>query len=320
VDRIRGAREALLDAIESLGWQGTVAPYARRADAVERVAAQYERGELDESLYREYLAPMLEDPASDGLGPRSLILIATPSRPVRLRFTLDDEPFEVPVAPGYLKGPQRKPLEVVQETLTRFGFSAARVDGPQKTMATLSGFARYGRNNISYVPGLGSFHALATLVTDLPCDEVPALEQEALPLCGRCQACRSACPTGAIGEDRFLLHAERCITFWNEQSADVPFPDWIDPDWHNALFGCLHCQRACPENRSYLANVLEGPAFDEVTTQRLLAGAKREELPEEISSVLAEWRLDVLLEYLPRNLGVLVEKEKRRRAVGGREP
>lgn len=51
-------------------------------------------------------------------------------------------------------------------------------------------------------------------------------------------ACLIECPTGAIGKDRFLLHAERRLVFHNERPAGVPFPDWIDPAWHNALFGC----------------------------------------------------------------------------------
>jgi epoxyqueuosine reductase len=241
-------------------------------------------------------------------------LIATPSYSVRKQFTVDGIPCSVITAPGYLRGPERKPLEVVQELLAPFGFAAARIEGPQKAMATLSGFARYGRNNISYVPGLGSFHALATLVSDLPCDDVPPHAQEALPRCGTCRACRAACPTGAIGEERFLLHAERCVTFWNEKSAEVPFPDWIRPEWHNALFGCLTCQRVCPENRPYLDTVLEGPTFDEAETRLLLAGAKKEDLSDDLVSRLAEWRLDGLLEYLPRNLGVLLENERARRA------
>lgn len=166
------AAEKLVQAIEAMGWRGVVVPYARRTEAIEQVVCRHERGELDEKLYREYLAPMLEEPVPESPAPSSIVLIATPSLPVRMQFTLDGKPFTVTTAPGYLCGPKRKPLDVVQEALTPFGFSAARIEGPQKAMATLSGFARYGRHNISYVPGLGTFHALATLASDLPCDGV----------------------------------------------------------------------------------------------------------------------------------------------------
>jgi len=302
------AVDALHDKLKSLGWRGIVLPFGFRDAATRTVAALHQDGKLDESLYRNYLAPMLEPPASDSLEPRSIILIARPSYPVRLHFTLNGKPVAVTAAPGYLRGAAQRPSDVVNEVLAPLGFSAEGIDCPQKTLATISGFARYGRNNITYVEGLGSFHALVTLVSDLPCNEVPVREQEALPQCETCGACRTACPTGAIAHDRFLLHAERCITFWNEQEADVPFPEWIKRDWHNALFGCLHCQRACPENRPYLGLVHEGPTVDEATTRLLLERTRKEDMPESILPVLAPWRLDVLAPYLPRNLGILVER------------
>ena len=253
------AMQSLIRAMQESGWRAAVVPLARRAEAIRVIVDRHERGEFDVAFYQEYLAPMLAEPLPEKPTPRSLILVATPSYSVRMHFALEGTTFPVLTAPGYLRGPEPRPLEVIQEALEPFGLSAARIDGPQKTMATLSGFARYGRNNISYVEGLGSFIALGTFVSDLECDDVPAQSQEALALCASCHACREACPTGAIGDDRFLLHAERCITFWNEKTPDIAFPDWIRPEWHNALFGCMHCQRVCPENRAYLDLVLEGP-------------------------------------------------------------
>ncbi len=304
------ATQNLIQDLASRGWRAAVVPYARRAEAIEGIVSRHERGELDESFYQEYLAPMLAEQAPGIPTPRSLILIAVPDRPLRINFTLDGASFPVTVAPGYVQKVGPKPVEVVQKILSASGFSAARVGGPQKAMATLSGFARYGRNNISYVAGLGSFHALRTLVCDLPCDDEPSHGLEMLPRCETCRACRAACPTGAIGDDRFLLHAERCVTYWNEKSPEVPFPEWIEPGWHNALFGCLTCQRACPENQAYLDPVVEGPSFDEQTTRALLAGAKKEDFPDEVRSVLEEWRLADLLGYLPRNLGALVTRAR----------
>jgi epoxyqueuosine reductase len=262
---------------------------------------------------------MFSEPLPETPTPRSLILVATPSHSVRMRFTLDGVVFPVMTAPGYLRGVQPKPIEKIQEFLSPFGLSAARVDGPQKTMATISGFARYGRNNISYVDGLGSFIALSTFASDMECDEAPPQSQETLPRCTTCHACREACPTGAISEDRFLLHAERCITFWNEKSHEVQFPDWIEPEWHNALFGCLHCQRVCPENRVHVDRVLEGPTFDEPTTRWLLSEVKKVDRPEAVRPDLEAWRLIDLLDYLPRNLGALVKREALRREKEGKK-
>lgn len=307
------AIDALKQNTEAIGWKAAVVPYAVRAAAIEQVSARYEHGELDERLYKQYLEPILTSAPPEAPSPRSIILVATPSFPVRMLFTIDGASFPVMTAPGYLRGSSPKPEDAVREILAPFGFSAGRIDGPQKAMATLSGLARYGRNNISYVPGFGTFHALATFVSDLPCEDMPSDQQETLDRCAGCGACLAACPTGAIGGDRFLLHAERCITFWNEQETDVAFPDWIKSEWHNALFGCLRCKRACPENAPYLDNVLEGPSFDEEETRLLLAGGSANDLPDELRLTLAAWRLDVLFDYLPRNLAALVNKEFRRR-------
>ncbi len=308
------ATETLLRELGCLGWHAAVVPIARRGEAIQAIVSRHERGEFDEAFYQEYLAPMLSEPLPETPAPRSLILVATPSDSVRMEFTLDGVSFPIMTAPGYVRGPQPRPLAAVREILEPLGLSAASAFAPLKTVATMSGFARYGRNNISYVDGFGSFLALGALVSDLPCDDSPPQAQETLSRCGTCHACRDACPTGAIGEDRFLLHAERCITFWNEKSPEVPFPDWIRQEWHNALFGCLICQRACPENRPYVDQVLEGPSFDEVTTRLLLSGVKKENLPPELVPTLEEWRLTELLDYLPRNLGVLAKKETLRRA------
>jgi epoxyqueuosine reductase len=307
------AVDTLLQKTEALGWRVAVVPYARRAEAIHAIIERHEKGEFDEAFYQEYLAPMFSEPLPETPAPRSLILVAVPDRAVRMQFTLDGETFPVMTAPGYVRAPEPRPSAAIAETLSPFGYSITPAIAPLKTLGTISGFSRYGRNNISYVPGLGSFVALAAFISDLERDDSPAQAQETLPHCASCHACRSACPTGAIGEDRFLLHAERCITFWNEKDPDVPFPDWIEPDWHNALFGCLHCQRVCPENRPLLGRVFEGPTFDEATTRLLLSGPKKEDLPPELVSVLDPWRLTDLLGYLPRNLGVLVKKEMLRR-------
>ena len=45
------------------------------------------------------------------------------------------------------------------------------------------------------------------------------------------------CPTKAIRQDRFLISAEQCLTFFNEKPDD--FPEWVNPVWHNCLIGCM---------------------------------------------------------------------------------
>jgi len=81
--------------------------------------------------------------------------------------------------------------------------------------------------------------------------------------------------------DRFLVHIERCLTFHNEHPADVPFPEWIDPSWHNCLVGCMVCQKVCPANKKVLNWIEPGPIFSEDETKLLVKGTILDDLPSD---------------------------------------
>lgn len=117
-----------------------------------------------------------------------------------------------------------------------------------------------------------------------------------------------ACPTGAISSDRFLLYAERCITFRNEQPRK--FPHWLNPSWHNCLVGCMHCQNACPMNQRLVNRIEDGMTFDEHETEFLLTNASKDKIPEKTNAKLE--KLD-MMEYagvLGRNLKFLIGEQR----------
>ena len=127
--------------------------------------------------------------------------------------------------------------------------------------------------------------------------------------CRNCRACLNNCPTGAITEERFLLRAERCLSFHNEQPGNIPFPSWINPSWHNCIEGCMLCQRVCPEDKKFWSWVEGNEEFSEEETTLLLQGGPRDRLAKETIDKLE--RLDILddLELLPRNLGVFLRAQ-----------
>jgi epoxyqueuosine reductase len=302
--------QRVLREVEVAGWRAAIMPFSSRAEARRGIEDRHARGEFDKGFYEERIARWAGESDSEIPNPRSLFAVAVPDRPIRVRFRLQETPLATIVPPTYLHGERsdRAVEERIRKVLAPAGFAVARARGPTKAMLTLSELAQYGRNNLAYVADLGSYHRPVVLVSDLPCEEAPRREPKALPRCSTCKACLAACPTQAIGEDRFLLHAERCLTFWNEKPPDVPFPAWVRPEWHNALVGCLLCQEACPENRPFLESIVEGPSFDEETTQAFLAGAAKKDLPVEVQQTLEEWDLVDFLDVLPRNLGALVTK------------
>ncbi len=174
---------------------------------------------------------------------------------------------------------------------------------PWKLLAVHSGLAQYGKNNITYVNGMGSYHRLVAFISDLPGAEDHWQAPRVLERCENCKACMKACPTGAITADRFLLNGERCLTFHNERRGE--FPQWIKPSWHNCLVGCLYCQKACPVNKDIPQSIEEGPVFSENESAVILLGTPKNEVPRNVIQKLKN--LD-MIEYLPvlgRNLRAL---------------
>jgi epoxyqueuosine reductase len=179
---------------------------------------------------------------------------------------------------------------------------------PKKLLAVCSGLGAYGKNNICYVDGMGSFIRLAAFYSDLPCEEDIWREPQMMDACQRCSACINKCPTGAIPQDRFLLRAERCITYHNEKPGHVPFPAWLDPAWHNCLVGCMTCQRICPKNKDFLHKVEDGATFSQEETAILLKGVAFDQLPDAMMEKLVRFDLVEFLDIFPRNLSVYLER------------
>jgi len=299
---------SLQDALARQGYQGRVVSSQRCHDLREEIEARHRDGLLDEGVYQRYLSRFTFTPPEDMPDARSLIIVAAPQPQVRFTFTWNGRQTPVLVPPTYLHGDDadRQVAEALSAILQPHSYRVAQAALPEKLLATRSGLAAYGRNNITYVAGMGSFHRPAAFFSDLPCPQDDWQEPRMLERCGRCSACLRACPTGAIPADRFLLHAGRCLTFHNEKPAAVPFPAWLEPAWHNCLVGCLHCQRACPENRDCLDWVEEGAAFSAEETALLLQNTPLERFPTATVEKLERWDLSAIIDIFPRNLGVLL--------------
>jgi epoxyqueuosine reductase len=183
-------------------------------------------------------------------GPATVVVVVMPRPAHAVAFTVDGRQVAAVFPPTYVR---YQPLfEEVRLDLQEHGLPGARVERlnvPLKSLAARLGLVRYGRTNVTYAPGFGSYIQLFGYLTDavlpLPTDWRPC-EPELLPECEDCSVCVAACPTGAIGGDRVLLHGERCLTVVNENAGE--WPDWIPPSAHNCIIGCLLCQRPCPAN------------------------------------------------------------------------
>ena len=271
--------ERLIGVLARRGWRAAVLPVERFADL--RAEIDADRAGVDPGV-REVVERNIDlEAVVEGV--RSLVAVVVPHACARATVTSGGRTHDVPIPTTYCHHAkiQREVLDAVAAALAPSGGRAALAPLPEKLLTVCAGLARYGRNNIAYAEGCGSFCELAVCATDVAPDADPWTGPRVLARCETCEACRRACPTGAIGADRFLLHGDRCLTLHNE--SDRPFPAWIDPAWHHCLWGCLRCQRCCPENLAVRDEVAETAVFDERETALLLAGVDQELLTREAS-------------------------------------
>jgi epoxyqueuosine reductase len=300
--------DRFLNMIEGRGWKGQIVPIDHLADLKEGICGSYERGLFDEALYRKALGSFSFDPPGDLPGARSIVIVAVPTPQMRIVFHWRGERVPVVVPPTYVSYTSR--TESAQADLGAWlqdeGYRLAKPRLPLKMLAVRSGLANYGRNNICYVPGMGSFLQLVGAFSDLPGDSDPWREPKALDRCASCVACQRHCPTGAIGDDRFLLRAERCLTYHNEAAGD--YPSWIDPSWHHCLIGCLRCQTVCPENRAVLEWFEDRAEFSEQETALFLQRLPLDRLPAETAAKVNGLEINEDLGLLGRNLSMILER------------
>jgi len=304
-------KETIPEYLATQGYHGRVVSIGRLQELEEEIRGRYERGLLAEDLYQTYLAKFDRLPPGGRPEARSLIIVAYADPPVRVAFSWRGQTLRLAVPPTYLNA-EAKDAEVERTLaglLAREGYHVAQALAPKKLLAVRSGLAWYGKNNIAYVEGLGSYHRLVVFCSDFPCEGEQWVEARMLERCERCQACRRGCPSGAIAPDRFLLHAERCLTFWNEKPKATAFPDWVEDSWHNCLVGCLECQRVCPENSMHIDHYEEGPSFSERETALILAGMNPSKLPAALIEKMRQWDLLELYDQLPRNLKACLKRD-----------
>ncbi len=130
----------------------------------------------------------------------------------------------------------------------------------EKAYAEAAGLGEIGENTTLITPEFGSFVFLSEVITDL---EITPTKPELATICERCQACRGACPTGAL-VGPYELDARRCISYLTiEHRGSIP--EKLRPligDW---LYGCDLCQEICPQNMNGPQPAPKDPAHEPFT-------------------------------------------------------
>lgn len=307
----RDLQDALRGWARARGCEVAFGTAAALDDALGDLERRRKEGELEPEFDREQLAGFARPAAP----PSSIFLVAVPRPAHRVLFELAGGPaFETLLPPTYVHY-RRFPESLLEELAAELPALRGRIaplDAPLKALASRVGLVEYGRNNVTFLPGRGSYFQLAGFATDADLGLDPAWRPQPprlLAACEGCRGCRTICPTDAIDDDRTLLHAERCVTLATERAGDLRAP--LPVGRYRCLLGCLECQRACPVNKNRL-RIEEGATFAPEETAALLAG--REGDPAVRASIRA--RLDALgltqEALIGRNLGALLARAGRR--------
>ncbi|MDH4268855.1 MAG: FeS-binding protein [Dehalococcoidia bacterium] len=291
--------------LEERGYRGAVLPIEHVAQLKSEIEDGISQGKIAAGVYDRYLAGFQFDVTTRFPGARSIIMTAAPQPQRKVTFRFNGRMYSAIIPPTYYNNTDKQIRNILQTILTFNDYQLYQAALPLKLLAARSGITKYGKNNIAYIEGLGSFVRLRAFLSDMPAASSEWSEPRAMKECDKCKACLNECPTGAIVGDRFLVHAERCITFLNEESEE--FPEWIEPAWHNSLVGCMRCQLVCPVNKPFVKWVEEGENFTEAETELILNGVPLDRLPPGTAHKLNRCYMMEYLDVLPRNLRALMK-------------
>lgn len=261
--------------------------------------------------FRDQVAKLSFRIPADFPAARSVVVVAAFAKSMYVRFTVAGTQVRVLVPPQYYAADLNaaKLRGIVQQEIIKNANSRV-VDVsesvPLKLLAARSGLGLYGKNNLIFVDGMGSYNLLYAFLTDHAFTEDNWAQLSLLGHCRRCDRCDRSCPTSSLMEGVLPINIDRCVTLYNEQPG--AFPSWMLRSSHTALMGCIRCQDSCPENSGYvqLSEMLEDVSEDE--TRKILAGTVDDGLLKSLQRKLRQFPAVASRETFPiltRNLSVL---------------
>ncbi|WP_130832091.1 tRNA epoxyqueuosine(34) reductase QueG [[Erwinia] mediterraneensis] len=144
-----------------------------------------------------------------------------------------------------LRNRLKKLGEMIKEYCSELNFRPFVDSAPllERPLAEKAGLGWTGKHSLILNREAGSWFFLGELLIDLPLPvDKPQSEQ-----CGRCVACMTICPTGAIVEP-YVVDARRCISYLTIE-LEGAIPAELRPLIGNRIYGCDDCQLICPWNR-----------------------------------------------------------------------
>lgn len=114
----------------------------------------------------------------------------------------------------------------------------------ERQLAEKAGLGWRGKHSLLINKEAGSWFFLGELFVDLP---LLIDAENTFEGCGKCVACITLCPTGAIVEP-YVVDARKCISYLTIE-LQGPIPEQYRTLLGNRVYGCDDCQLVCPWNR-----------------------------------------------------------------------
>ena len=274
--------DRVIQKLEAAGFRAALMPFS----CIKQIMVIYDAyvensGNLPFSLKEGFRSNQPPDTAFE---PLSFLVVAFQSSGGEIRLKHKGEEISLPIPPTYL---DESTMQRLDETLKQAadGWQLAKVKGISlKLLAVMSGLGKYGRNSLCYIDGIGSNCNFCAYYTDIPC-EGSAREPALMDDCDSCRLCVGNCPTGALG-GALPIEITRCLTMLNE--FDAPMPDWLIPNVHHTVVGCLRCQEVCPVNATATSDKKEPLELSGEETSLLLERTP-ETLPSELESKITDY-------------------------------
>jgi epoxyqueuosine reductase len=134
----------------------------------------------------------------------------------------------------------------IEQEIGGYGFRPFVDSAPvlERQLAEKAGLGWRGKHSLLINKQAGSWFFLGELFVDLP---LPIDKPNEFEGCGKCVACITLCPTGAIVEP-YVVDARKCISYLTIE-LQGPIPEQYRPLLGNRVYGCDDCQLVCPWNR-----------------------------------------------------------------------
>ncbi len=310
----------IFEDLNSIGIKGAVVSVERLQDIETDILHLATSGEVDLEINKDI--PQYQyryekiisgkkykyDYNNDLKGAKSILILAVPMPVHQVGFTINGNTIDVLIPSDFMQRNASKELdEYLKSTLNTYGHKALKAKLPLKLLAVRSGLAEYGRNNISYVEGMGSRLFLTAYYVDCQLPEDNWREPVRMNLCSTCRICMNNCPTKAIIDNKRVILAERCLVLYNEFEDDIP--NWIKKEYHNALIGCVKCEEKCPMNLRYKNQLVTLSTFNEEQTKEILQTKNADDLSLETYKMIYDYEINEYYHLFHRNFSLLVKED-----------